>query len=203
MRISDWSSDVCSSDLASALLILMVRIAASIGDGPHDAAGFGERLRFEQFAPFARADEVDGVPPARGGRAGVAVAVGRAVAVDLEAQQTLDMTDIGMICQERVTKADLAGPVAFGRTNLDRKAEHSRWQTPRLGQVEAAWPVQRGGYVENGEIGGKASRHEQIAKEVGVMVVHRLTPRPRFRARPPTEGKTTLPGHQTRSRNRK
>src|SRR3546814_7482994 len=101
MRISDWSSDVCSSDL---------------------------------FAPFARADEVDGVPPARGGRAGVAVAVGRAVAVDLEAQQTLDMTDIGMICQERVTKADLAGPVAFGRTNLDRKAEHSRWQTPRLGQ---------------------------------------------------------------------
>src|SRR3546814_1265532 len=88
MRISDWSSDVCSSDLASALLILMVRIAASIGDGPHDAAGFGERLRFEQFAPFARADEVDGVPPARGGRAGVAVAVGRAVAVDLEAQQT-------------------------------------------------------------------------------------------------------------------
>src|SRR3546814_17249802 len=92
MRISDWSSDVCSSDL---------------GDGPHDAAGFGERLRFEQFAPFARADEVDGVPPARGGRAGVAVAVGRAVAVDLEAQQTL-MTDIGMLCQERVTKADLA-----------------------------------------------------------------------------------------------
>src|SRR3546814_68838 len=75
-------------DVASALLLLMVRIAASIGDGPHDAAGFGERLRFEQFAPFARADEVDGVPPARGGRAGVAVAVGRAVAVDLEAQQT-------------------------------------------------------------------------------------------------------------------
>src|SRR3546814_9048462 len=89
-------------DVTSTLLILMVRIAASIGDGPHDAAGFGERLRFEQFAPFARADEVDGVPPARGGRAGVAVAVGRAVAVDLEAQQTLDMTDIGMICQERV-----------------------------------------------------------------------------------------------------
>src|SRR3546814_13519619 len=76
--------------------------------GTHDAAGFGERLRFEQFAPFARADEVDGVPPARGGRAGVAVAVGRAVAVDLEAQQTL-MTDIGMICQERVTKADQIG----------------------------------------------------------------------------------------------
>src|SRR3546814_2759244 len=114
MRISDWSSDVCSSDL----------------------------------------------PPARGGRAGVAVAVGRAVAVDLEAQQTL-MTDIGMICQERVTKADLAGPVAFGRTNLDRKAEHSRWQTPRLGQVEAAWHVQRGVYVENGEIGGKASRRSE------------------------------------------
>src|SRR3546814_4044511 len=96
------------------------------------------------------------------------------------------MTDIGMICQERVTKADLAGPVAFGRTNLDRKAEHSRWQTPRLGQVEAAWHVQRGVYVENGEIGGKASRHEQIAKVVGVMVVHRLTPRSGFRERPPT-----------------
>src|SRR3546814_17002475 len=108
MRISDWSSDVCSSDLASALLILMVRIAASIGDGPHDAAGFGERLRFAQFAPFARADEVDGVPPARGGRAGVAVAVGRAVAVDLAAQQTL-MTDIGQIgrasCRERGCQA--------------------------------------------------------------------------------------------------
>src|SRR3546814_15990981 len=34
-------------DVTRTLLILMVRLAASIGDGPHPAAGFGDRLRFE------------------------------------------------------------------------------------------------------------------------------------------------------------
>src|SRR3546814_15935016 len=43
-------------DVASALLILMVRLAASISDGPQDEAGFGGRLPFRQFAPSSPPD---------------------------------------------------------------------------------------------------------------------------------------------------
>src|SRR3546814_18961383 len=68
MRISDWSSDVCSSDLfaglgdgqiAVALAGLVVaRIAEAEPYGVKEVAGGGEVGRFQQGAPFACGDEV-------------------------------------------------------------------------------------------------------------------------------------------------
>src|SRR3546814_10907768 len=55
MRISDWSSDVCSSDLADELLELLAHLALGAGLAPHHGVGgianhgedvfIGERLQ--------------------------------------------------------------------------------------------------------------------------------------------------------------
>src|SRR3546814_20234899 len=102
MRISDWSSDVCSSDLTARLPVGVVRIAKAIDNGIEDIARLGDLLRFEQFAPFPGADKVPRMMPERMNAVAVAVAVRHALAGALDPYRALDVLPERMGGQQRM-----------------------------------------------------------------------------------------------------
>src|SRR3546814_9265588 len=75
MRISDWSSDVCSSDLISDLPAL--EVDAGIDDGVHDVAD-DVHQQAEQREEVERAEHDRIVPVQRGLEAEEAEEIGRA-----------------------------------------------------------------------------------------------------------------------------
>src|SRR3546814_16333278 len=57
MRISDWSSDVCSSDLLVGKLGRLLRIGSRADDVPRSASGL---IRWSESKGFKRTQEVGG-----------------------------------------------------------------------------------------------------------------------------------------------
>src|SRR3546814_15988026 len=99
MRISDWSSDVCSSDLPCA------RLALGFGDlaRAHVLGDFGAaHLRFlaavdgGEIEPFVRLDEIDALAAGAGRIEDAEIEPGVAVSARRVAQPALDQKLFGL-----------------------------------------------------------------------------------------------------------
>src|SRR3546814_11699699 len=93
MRISDWSSDVCSSDLQRSAECVMQRpfgaieVAEQADQGCKDDARFGPVQRIQAFANVMRV-EVARSEERRGGKEGVSTCSYRWTPDDLKQQNT-------------------------------------------------------------------------------------------------------------------
>src|SRR3546814_1821850 len=65
MRISDWSSDVCSSDLAAGVQVVLVRVGHDTAKVPHP-----KPITDSSFSGFQYGPDAKEIPPELGPEAG-------------------------------------------------------------------------------------------------------------------------------------
>src|SRR3546814_20169839 len=100
MRISDWSSDVCSSDLEPRRYVFQQRMGLAIADINEDyALDFLDVIRFQRMTPDLYAlgvrqnvNELPAVPSVRPDRQGVVYGKGESVRVTLGGRSIIKYT---------------------------------------------------------------------------------------------------------------